>query len=79
MEWQTITSIKGYKVELYAIKYNQHGDKKTLLISVLTLFKKKKPKKPKLLCVFNIFFNKVQIFEIKQHKQGKPLDLSICN
>ena len=44
MEWQTITSIKGYKVELYAIKYNQHGDKKTLLISVLTLFKKKNQK-----------------------------------
>lgn len=78
MEWQTITSIKGYKVELYAIKYNQHGDKKTLLISVLTLLKKNQ-KKPKLLCVFNIFFNKVQIFEIKQHKQGKALDLSICN
>ena len=78
MEWQTITSIKGYKVELYAIKYNQHGDKKNATHFNFNAFKQK-TKKTKLLCVFSIFFNKVQIFEIKQHKQGKPLDLSICN
>ena len=75
MEWQTITSIKGYKVELYAIKYNQHEDKKNTTHFNFNAFQKK----TKLLCVFNIFFNKVQIFEIKQHKQSKPLDLSICN
>lgn len=55
MEWQTITSIKGYKVELYAIKYNQHGDKKTLLISVLTLFKKKPKKTKASLCLQYLF------------------------
>lgn len=44
MEWQTITSIKGYKVELYAIKYNQHGDKKNTTHFSFNAFQKKKQK-----------------------------------
>ena len=42
MEWQTITSIKGYKVELYAIKYNQHEDKKNTTHFNFNAFQKKK-------------------------------------
>lgn len=38
---QTITSIKGYKVELYAIKYNQHEDKKSTTHFNFNAFQKK--------------------------------------
>ena len=55
MEWQTITSIKGYKVELYAIKYNQHGDKKNTTHFSFNAFQKKPKKTKASLCLQYLF------------------------
>ena len=55
MEWQTITSIKGYKVELYAIKYNQHGDKKNTTHFIFNAFQKKTKKTKASLCLQYLF------------------------